>query len=463
MQTIKLSIPLLFVEGYLLFTLWLFFFGPLIWPIENKTEFIILISLYHLTFILGYIFSCRFQLKRLPDSMISSDDNVFLRFFWQILFFALIAIVILHRNTTLSTSYIPTHFFSDLARGVLAPAEVRNWYASPDSKERFTGNSSVTALLLFFGVFKYVLLPGLVYYWDKLSRTRSITGFLVAMLPLCTGITASLSAINFYYLFVVSVCLGAVIASKKSRGILYELKVRKTFLVFLAFIFLFSFWQFYSVKSGTSPYSVVFEDTKPASFRYLNQFGVVYKSDLTIDEKKGNRDAITDFYEKLTVYLVQGYQGMSFSLGEKFDSSYGIGHSVFLQKIFAEHFGIDIGERTFQRKITTRWDEKVQWHSFYSHVANDVSFFGVSIVMFILGWYFASICFSIIITDSFYAKMLLPLFAIIFIYIPANNQVFSFLETMVSFWILTGLFILHNRRTKLRPSATITAQEGTLK
>ncbi|MBX8492917.1 hypothetical protein K5D42_23900 [Pseudomonas cichorii] len=536
MKTAKFYIPLLLVESYLLFTLWLFFFGPVIWPVENKKEFLFVVSLYHAFFIAGYLLSCRFSLKQPSRAVEPNGDNLFLRYYWIIIVFAFIAMVILHRNTTLSRSYFPTGFFSELLKGLLAPAEVRSFYASAASREGFSGNAYVTGMLLFFGVFKYVLLPGLVFFWDRLSTTRKLVGFLVVMLPLCTGIISSLSAINFYYLFVVSVCLFGVVISNKSAGFFVELGRRKTFLFFLVFIFLFSFWQFYSVKSGVSPYKVFFEDEKPISFSYLNETGSVFKSDLAPAEKAKDADSsvkdtapavpesvditvrpaktnvvalpatvdnkvataksntapspaktvtpelpakietaalpeiakvadvpaqvavavvpeksnLTDFYEKLTVYLVQGYQGVSIALGEKFDSSYGIGHSVFLQRVFAEHLGIDVRDRTFQRKITARWDENVYWHSFYSYMANDVGFFGVSIVMLILGWYFANVYLAVVNDDDFFAKMLLPLFAIMFLYIPANNQIFSFLETMISFWILTALYIFHRRRTAVR-------------
>ncbi|WP_147466621.1 hypothetical protein [Pseudomonas cichorii] len=552
MKTAKLYLPLLFVESYLLFTLWLFFFGPVVWPAENKLEFLFFIFLYHACFIFGYLLSCRFSLKRSAGSVGLPCDSLFLKYFWVILCFAFVAIVILHRNTTLTISYIPSDFFVQLAKGLLAPAEVRAFYASDASRAGFSANPPVTALLLFFGVFKYILLPGLVFYWDKLSVTRKVAGFVVVMIPLCTGIIASLSAINFYYFFVVSVCLGCVVASDKSTGFFAELFKRKTFLVFVVFIFLFSFWQFYSVKSGTSPYKVLFENQTPVSFNYLSETGSVFKSDLDKEEKPGvapepektniaalpepvkiaelsakttavtsppstkvasgpakshadaahepvkiielpaqvnvvtlpepvkiadlpvepsvvaapQKSNLTDFYEKLTVYLVQGYQGVSISLGEKFDSSYGIGHSVFLQRIFAEHLGIDVRDKTYQRKITARWDENVYWHSFYSYIANDVSFFGVAIVMLILGWYFASIYLSAIISDDFFAKMLLPLFAILFLYIPANNQVFSFLETMMSFWILTALFFFNKYRSAARRTESfveVSAAEGALK
>ncbi|MBX8483645.1 hypothetical protein [Pseudomonas cichorii] len=536
MKAAKLYVPLFLVEGYLLFTLWLFFFGPVLWPVEHKKEFLLVVFLYHAFFISGYLLSCRFSLKKSLRKAEVNQDNLFLKYFWLVVFFASVAIIILHRNITLSTSYFPADFFSALARGLLAPAEVRNMYASGALKDKFEASPYVTALLLFFGIFKYILLPGLVCFWDRLSVARKLVGSMVAVIPLCTGIIASLSAINFYYLFVVSVCLFSVVVSNRSSGFFAELGKRKTFLFFLGFIFLFSFWQFYSVKSGVSPYKVFFGNEKPLSFSYLNETGSVFKSDLdpaekakdaglpvkdtapavpesvditvrpaktnvvalpaTVDNKvaaaKSNtapvpaktvtpelpakietaalpqiakvadvpaqvavavvpeKSNLTDFYEKLTVYLVQGYQGVSIALGEKFDSSYGIGHSVFLQRVFAEHLGIDVRDRTFQRKITARWDENVYWHSFYSYMANDVGFFGVSIVMLILGWYFANVYLAVVNDDDFFAKMLLPLFAIMFLYIPANNQIFSFLETMISFWILTALYIFHRRRTAVR-------------
>lgn len=93
-------------------------------------------------------------------------------------------------------------------------------------------------------------------------------------------------------------------------------------------------------------------------------------------------------------------------------------------------------------KITLQWDEFVYWHSFYSYIANDVGFWGVAVIMLILGAYFSSAYLSATTEDNEYAKMLLPLFGILFLYIPAKNQIFGLLETMISFWSLTILFIV---------------------
>ena len=446
MNTAKQYIPLFLIELYLFLGLWLLFYGPLSWPLENTREFLGYIFLYHLCFIAGYLLhTAHFRRNANSHSSIQPvlrESNNFTKHFWLVLILAFAANVILYRNMTLSHSFIPDNIFSGLYRGLVAPWEARAYYASDAAMAGFVKSPAITALLLFTAPFKYILLPGLVFYWHTLSSMRKLFGIFVASIPVLTGIVASLSVINFSYVFIISICLGTLLASKTSSGALSTLKQRKFFLFSLAFIFLFSFWQFYSVKSGQTPYQIAAGHGKPQTFDFLKAQGIKFKNE---DTNLESSNAI-DFYEKITAYMVQGYYGMSIAIGEEFDTSFGIGHSVFLQRTFADYLGLDVRDRTFQYKINDRWDQFVYWQSFYSYIANDVSFLGVSIVMLILGAYFSKIYLSAITDDDLYAKMLLPLFGILFFYIPANNQVFGFLETMISFWALTVLFILSRKR-----------------
>ncbi|MEX5626181.1 hypothetical protein ACI51W_04040 [Pseudomonas marginalis] len=449
MNKIKVYAPLFLVEVYLLLGLWLLFYGPIIWPLQNTSEFLGFIFLYHIFFIGGYIvqsfyFAKKSKVNKTPLK-IQTKKNKFTHYFWLILVLALAANIVQHRNLTLSHSYIPNDFFSNLHRGLVAPWQARAFYASDAAMDGFINNPLITASLFFTSAFKYILLPGLVFYWHTLSTFRKIAGVLIATIPLLSGIIASLSAINFSYFFIISICLGILVVSNKSSGVFSTIKQRKFFTISLVAIFFFSFWQFYSVKSGHSPYQVAFENSVPERFEYLKDKGIRFKSDETNTE----RTHATDLYEKLTIYMVQGYYGMSIALDEDFTTSFGIGHSVFLQKAFAEYLGFDIRDRTFQHKISEQWDEFVYWHSFYSYIANDVGFFGVAIIMLILGAYFSWIYLSAIMYEDFFARMLLPLFGILFLYIPANNQVFGFLETMTSFWVLTVLFIFSRPRVSL--------------
>jgi hypothetical protein len=146
----------------------------------------------------------------------------------------------------------------------------------------------------------------------------------------------------------------------------------------------------------------------------------------------------------LTGYVVQGYYGLSLALNQEFDSTFGIGNSMFLINSFKKFFDIDVASRTFQHKINNAWSELGQWHSFYSQVANDVGFWGVIVVMFGLGVLLCRVWISALEEEDIFAKLLLIILMIMFIYMPANNQVFNIMESLFSFWAL--LFLWAGRR-----------------
>lgn len=466
----KNYLPLLLVETYLIMTLILFYFGPINWPIENESKFLILISLYHLFFIAGYFVYTFFFTKRYNLKVTNSTANSFnyetiiLNNFWLILTLAFLCGIISHRNITHSSSYIPWSLYSDFYKGIVDPVGVRRFYASADYYTRFTGNKYVTSLLLLISVFKYSLLPILIFLWSRLSLLRRLGGIFVLLIPLISGVSISLSSINFSYVFIIFICFLILALTNTFQETILEFKKRKFFLFFYLFIVSFSIWQFYYIKAESSMYQVVMQNHSPVDFNYLRGNHIIFKSDKYYLEKGLKKPLAYDIYEKLTVYLVQGYQGMSIALGEKFQTSYGVGHSVFLQRVVDKHLNIKIAERSFQKKISSRWHETVYWHSAYSYFANDVSFPGVSIVMFLLGFYFSMVCIFAIVLHDFIAKLLLPLFGIMFLYMPANNQVFGFLENMAPFWVLTLIFLIQkNKNLRLgsgssRPQTEITTE-----
>jgi hypothetical protein len=166
---------------------------------------------------------------------------------------------------------------------------------------------------------------------------------------------------------------------------------------------------------------------------------IVFKS----SEHGGEVSAFTNAAEKITVYVAQGYYGMSLAISEDFDSTFGIGHSSFLLYQARDVFGVDLFSNTYQYKISDRWDQFVQWHSFYSQVANDVGFLGVTIVMLALGIWFSVMCHSAIVNKNILAKCILPFAVIMFFYMPANNQVFNFMDTTIAFLMLNIFWVLN--------------------
>ncbi|MBM7037713.1 hypothetical protein [Vibrio ulleungensis] len=445
MGSFKLLLPLLLVEVYLVATILLALWGPVNWNFSNTTELLLLLMGYHIAFVIGYLAHFgKLGIKGEGEARNHTIFNALVdKYYWGIMLLAAIGSVISFKNVTMSNTLVWTDLWQGFKLGLFQPWEARFLYAEKLFSGEYKGNKILSASLVLFSIFKYLLVPLLVYRWPALSKSKKFVGVLIATIPLIGGIIMSLSAINFYYFFVIFICLLIILLSfdrkssqEQDRG-LSGLRNRKGILVSLVFIFLFSFWQFYAVKSGSSLYTITVESEKPATFDYLREYGVTFDRD--VDEYYG---VGYDFYEKVSIYIAQGYKGMSISLSEPFESTYGVGHSVFLQRVFEDDLGFDIRDRTYQRKITESWDENIFWHSAYSYFANDVSFYGVILVMLVLGYYFSYVVHLALKDNNFIAKALLPLFAIMFLYMPANNQVFSFLEYMSPFWVLTSVLLL---------------------
>ena len=155
-------------------------------------------------------------------------------------------------------------------------------------------------------------------------------------------------------------------------------------------------------------------------------------------------------YAWLSSYVVQGYYGFSLALSKPFESTFGVGHSIFISRNIEQLFGVDIFNRTFQRKIDPIWSESAQWHSFYSYVANDLSFPGVSIICFLIAFFLAKFWLNFLKTGNVFAGSLLSIILIMIIFIPANNQIFGFLDGLSGFIWTFFLWFIYDTKSNLK-------------
>ena len=125
--------------------------------------------------------------------------------------------------------------------------------------------------------------------------------------------------------------------------------------------------------------------------------------------------------------------------------TFGFGNSDFLQRQFLLITGIDLSGSTFQSRISDYWSS-AQWHSFYGQFANDFGLIGLSILLFILGYFFAKVWGSVIYNKSFYGASLLPIFALMFIFFPANNQVFGYIDTLSYCLFMTIFWFFEDKK-----------------
>ena len=154
----------------------------------------------------------------------------------------------------------------------------------------------------------------------------------------------------------------------------------------------------------------------------------------------GENSFLSYLYVWFSNYLVQGYYGFSQSLKMDFTSTLGFGNSQFLTRQVEWLTGYDLSIYTYQHKIDAVWGETAQWHSVYSQIANDVHFIGVALWNFVMGFYLAKLWKSFLDENNIYSKLLLPLFAMLIIFTPANNQVFGYLETFSAFFFMSLLW-----------------------
>ena len=169
---------------------------------------------------------------------------------------------------------------------------------------------------------------------------------------------------------------------------------------------------------------------------------------LVAPEYSGFYDMVVYSLVWMNYYLVQGYYGFSLILHLDQNWTYGFGNSAFLQRQLELIFGLDISNVTFQARVSDVWDVSAQWHSFYGQLANDVGLIGVGFIMFLLGFFLCKVWISILHQNSFYGASLMPIFGILVIFIPANNQVFGYIETLSYALIVSILWFFEDKRVR---------------
>lgn len=427
-----LLLPAICVQVYLAISLLIFVFGPVSWPIANQTQFWSLIASYHIAFIGGYWLAVRWKPIRKAGCPEEHISITLYRFFWPLLTIALIAMLIGHRNLTMAPSYIPTSMAIDFYRGLVNPLDGYLYKLSNEAKANFSGNTLVTALYGLLIVSKAILINFLVMSWPKLSIWKRGTGLFVTMIPLISGVSVGTNKPIFDLLFLYSSVLAVNVLLARRSGIGQFLATRKTLVIVVAALIVFCPYYFQHTMSQRAPTldyveSLSSKTTKITTNPKFKEF---------CDSGGHQRYQACMFATMASTYLTQGYYGMSLAIEKPFETTYGIGSSTFLLESFQKYLGIDLRPRTFQHKVSEQWSEQGQWHSMYSQWANDIGFWGVTIGMLMLGYVSATIWISAIEFHDFIARCLIPLFVVLFLFIPANNQVFNILETLSTFWLL---------------------------
>lgn len=457
-------VPLILVELYLIITLLLYQFGPLNWHTENEVMFWVLIFAYHFVFIAGYLLAVKKFKLRIPNVEKLNNKRVLNIFLWVVVFICAICFFIEYRNTTFSNSFSITDFIENFIKGLENPA--LQYYGKSQAALTFVSNKLLTLVAAAFAFIYIGMVPLFIFLWNRLNYFHKFAFYIIVFLRIAIYVSIGTNKGIFDMLFYIGSSLLICFLLNFNKGSLLEFFKQKSLILFCCFLLVFSFCYF-THNISTRVGSVIdytenivnkneHNDNNDNSNHLDNDNNHNDESNSDQDdntnsniqdtENNDTSDQNTSFikrmYYSVTNYVTQGYYGMSLALDEEFTTTYGIGHSAFLRSNFKSIFGIDVDDRTYQHKITELWDEDGQWHSFYSYIANDVSFYGVIVVMFIIGLYYGALSKDAIYNDSIIAKIIITLLVIMFVYMPANNQLLTSMYTFCAFFELTFIWLV---------------------
>lgn len=428
-------LPLFVVEAYLVFTLILLIIGPLSYNLHNKTQFTILIVLYHFAFICGYELGVRGNTNCRTDIFYGSVYTIRKRYSVLIVVVFYVWLIVT-RNITHAGSYIPTELFSRAISGLLNPSSMYIIGKGTDADYLFHGNKVMTGSVLLI-YFLYYCFPAItVLYWNKISKAQKLFSVIIIFLSLILGFASGTNAMIFHVIIPLSGGLiihfstrteeEIMISRERRRGENRNKKRVKRIIIIMLVMGLIFF--IYNIDSRLNGNVLAYYSSKSADITISEAYNYLLQDPILTPFIKG--------LASIQSYMCQGYFGMSLAIDQPFTSTYGIGHSFFLATSFDNMFGTHFIERTYQEKITNIWSRTINWHSFYSQMANDVSFYGVIIIMFVLGIILAKVWKDIIHNNNPIAKLFFIILIPIFPFIPMNNQMGNLYGTFFSFWIL---------------------------
>jgi hypothetical protein len=422
--------PLFFFQIYLSLTVFIFFFGPWPWEINNPSELFAFLLAAQISIFLGYFMAWP-KIKKLNRHH---------------LYYKSISVINgLHfnRHAVIITllMFIPTSLsrtggiIPDVVAGIVNTGAVYN-----ENLSRLeAGNPFVVVeyLRMMLAPWLIALFPLTVVYWGRMSLMMRLACVIANLANLtifiATGINKGLA--DFVIVTPWLIYLGVVTGALR-------IDISKTKLALLFGVLFFLFLQFFANSQLQRSGSV-------GEFGVLNTGNGVIQADSSafIGLLSDNYRVI---YESLTRYLVQGYYALSLSFQVDNNWTFGFGNSMFLARnaniIFDTSY---FSQQSLPGLVEAKfgWSMMTLWHSIYPWLASDFGYIGSIFAIGVFS-YLLSLSWGMSLCTLHYRWVTMVfLMLVLFFYIPANNQIFQTGETCVGFFlILITLMLPINKR-----------------
>lgn len=427
-------LPLVFILIYLSITQFIFLFGPINYKINQPFIFWSFLISYNISIFIGF-FCIVFSKKKLVIKKSIQFEKNIIKYIPYLFFISLIvSLITLKGPDSLVDRLNPIIWFKSAFFGILNPGEAYNL-----KMERVNNDSSnkILNIILFLLSFtKICVIPFLIFFWNKISNIIRIIGIISMLLPIISSLSNGTNKGIFDFALVFSSSFILYFIFKKIHNPFISFSNKRFSIIFILLIFSLAFSFFGSTigQRGGSLYYIESQDP-------LDR--------ITVNAESYSRTKNSNIYYTyawFSSYIVQGYYGFSLALEQPFNSTFGFGSSVFIMRNIEYLTGFKLRKRTYQYKVDKYWDETSQWHSFYSHLANDFHFIGIPIVLILLSAHLGYIWINFLETGNPFSVVILCIYVILFIFIPANNQIFGFLDGLSSYFWINILWYLSNKK-----------------
>lgn len=422
-------LPLLIVQGYLAFTVFIFAFGPWPWDVRNPITLYTYLFLVQVALLVGYLSKA----VNPPIPIYSGHSS---RKKW------------LHISVALSLIAIAPFYYIQLGRlevslgGMIA--QIVAGATDPGQAYRDTLDSS-GSVSHFYLLWAYVLIspilwlcvPLAVSSWETLSfKMKSAIVFIVGA-NVATWI--AMGTVQGIADNAVIIALSIMVSGKKVR---LKRKSLVRFVAITAFLATVVFYFSYAQNSRSHGQMITATDPQAGITLDTNNF-------ILLALPPSAQSAVG----RGCSYLTQGYYGLSLALSVPFQWTYGVGHSLFWSA-FLQHFtGVDVTNLTYPARIDEQfgWSMQVRWDSVYPWLASDLTFPGTLVLMLFIGRLLASTWIDAQVGENPYAPSLFILVMLIILYFPANDKMLTNGFSVGAFWGLLCMWVAtHKSANRVR-------------
>jgi len=401
-----LNLPLIAVLSFAAFTLSLYHFGPIDWVSPNRYIFTVLIFIYYASFLFGYKLS---DSNAKPSKFTLSKKIVMIGF-------------ILNLITIVPSIYSYTGRLPwDLTIYTQSAGEnYSEFYTHIISRDTQSGFRYIQAIAR--AVAQPVITAGFIvgaFYFPKLTRQQKAA--LVASVFLQFIMSRARGTDKEIADMLILIGIPLLIANHKK---IFRPKILAT----IACVLLLFFVSFSNRRVSR------YGEIVPECFSY---------AEICLQKDSLPRRILGDTYGFgviiFSAYLSQGYQGFSLALDLPHQLTYGVGHSPALTRLTESVLGVDIHTSTFNYRLRALgWDERYVWPTMFTWAANDLTFYGIPLLMLFFGYVMAHSWKDILFEQNDVSLIIFTLITASMLYASANNLLGSGLDMTFTwmFWLL---------------------------